>query len=178
MRGSDCSTNRDMQKKQPYRKFSQLSWDIKCLRENPALLSKSFPLSAKASRRTYPMRIMRYWFIYHFLRIEHQQRLKPLNVCEAGIGEGQMLQFMHSVAAVPGLDPVQWSSWTGVDYRVNQDALADLGYTRLIQQDIEKSDSWLNGDYDAIVLLHVLEHLYSPEAAFTRMVPRMKPAAS
>jgi SAM-dependent methyltransferase len=166
-----------MQKKQPYNKFSQLSWDIDCLSRNPAFLSKSFPLSAKASRRTYPMRVMRYWFIYHFLRIEYQRRAAPLDICEVGIDVGQMLQFMHSVAAVPGSEPVKWSSWTGVDYRVKQDALAGLGYTRLVQQDIEKSDSWLSGDCDAIIMLHVLEHLYSPEAAFARIVPRLKPGA-
>jgi len=177
MRGSDCSKNHAMRKKQPYRKFSQLSWDIKCLRQNPALLSGDFPLTAKALRRTYPMRAMRYWFIYHFLRIEYQRRSEPLNICEVGIDVGQMLQFMRSVAAIPGIDPVQWSSWTGVDYRVNQDALAGLGYAQLVEQNIERSDSWMSGDYDAIVLLHVLEHLYFPEAALAKMVPRMKPGS-
>jgi SAM-dependent methyltransferase len=166
-----------MQKKQPHRKFSQLSWDIECLSRNPSLLSKSFPLSAKALRRTYPMRMLRYWFIYHFLRIEHERLSKPINVCEAGIGEGQMLQFMNSVAAIPGIDPVKWSSWTGVDYRVKQDALAGLGYTRLDEQNIEQSDSWMSEDYDAVVLLHVLEHLYFPETAIEKIVPRMKPGS-
>ena len=166
-----------MQKEQPYRRFSQLFWDIKCLCQNPALLSGDFPLSAKALRRTYSMRVMRYWFIYHFLRIEYQQRLKPLNVCEVGIGVGQMLQFMRSVAAIPGLNLVQWSSWTGVDCCVKQDTLGGLGYTQFIQEDIERSGSWLSADYDAIILLHVLEHLYSPEAAFAMIVPRMKPGS-
>ena len=166
-----------MQKQQPYRRFSQLFWDTQCLRQNPALLSGDFPMSIKALRRTYPMRVLRYWFIYHFLRIEYQQRSEPLYVCEVGIDLGQMLHFMRSVAAIRGLDVVQWSSWTGVDCRVNQDALAGVGYTQFIQEDIERSDSWLSGDYDTIILLHVLEHLHSPEAAFARIVPRMKPGS-
>ena len=166
-----------MPEAQPYRKLSQLSWDINYLRQNPALRSGDFPLTARALRRTYPTRVLRYWFIYHFLRLEFQRRSEALSVCEVGIDVGQMLQFMRSVAAMPGLDLVQWASWIGVDCCVKQDTLSKFGYTQYIQEDIERSDSWLSGNYDAIIMLHVLEHLYSPEAVFAKMVPRMKPGS-
>jgi len=164
-----------MPKEHPYKSFTQLSWDIECLRQNPVLLAKKFPLSTRAARRVFPMRIMRYWFIYHFLRLEHRRHSRPLNICEVGIDVGQMLQFMRSVAATPGVEPVPFSAWTGVDCCIKEDSLAAFGYSKLIQEDIEKSDSWLSGDYDAIILLHVLEHFYSPDAALAKIVPRMKP---
>jgi 2-polyprenyl-3-methyl-5-hydroxy-6-metoxy-1,4-benzoquinol methylase len=166
-----------MQENQPYGNHSQLRWDVECLRQNRQMRSDVFPLSVKARSRIYPTRILRYWFVYHFLRIEYQQRAKAISVCEVGIGEGQMLQFMRSVAEIPQCDPVSWSSWIGVDRCVQQNALASLDYTRWLQEDIEASDSWMSGDYDAIVLLHVLEHLQSPEKALSRIVPQMKPGS-
>jgi hypothetical protein len=85
-----------------------------------------------------------------------------------------MLRFIRSVAEIPELDHVKWSSWIGVDRCIRHDALAGLGYTQFIQEDIGHSDSWLSGDYDAIVLLHVLEHLYCPEEVVAKMVTRME----
>lgn len=166
-----------MQKNKFYRRFSPLTWDIRCLALNPALISGNFPVSRRALKRSYPIRILRYWFIYHFLRVELRQRQAPFNICEVGIDVGQMLRFMHSVAAVPGLTPMQWSSWTGVDCHLKQEALENLGYTQLFQENIEQSSSWLSKDYDVVILLHVLEHLNSPETAFAMIAPRMKPGS-
>src|SRR5438034_1128301 len=128
---------------QRYQKFSPVSWDTRCLSENEALRSGALSMSAKALRRVYSMRVLRYWFVYHFLRIEYQRLAQPLSVCEVGIDVGQMLQFMRSAAAIPGISAAKWSAWTGVDCRVQRSALDGLGYTRLIEADIERSDSWL-----------------------------------
>lgn len=166
-----------MSQQRAYQKYSQLFWDIRCLDQNPRLRSGTSLLSARQARRTYPMRILRYWFIYHFLRIEHQRRTSPLSICEIGIDSGQMLQFMQSATETPGISPVQWSSWVGVDCCVQHDALAGLGYTRCLQADVERSEDWLCGDYDAIILLHVMEHLYEPERVFGKIASRMKPGS-
>ena len=160
-----------------YQKFSPLSWDITCLRDNPAMRSGELALSPKALRRKYPMRVMRYWFIYHFLRIEHALRSQDLQICEVGIDQGQMLQFVRSINTLPTLSPVGIAAWTGVDCHIKQAALAPFGYSHLIETDIEKSDAWLSPDYDVIVLLHVLEHLYDPEAAVARIAARARPGA-
>lgn len=161
-----------------YGRFSAFSWETNCLRDNPALLLRNFPLSKKAARATFPFRVLRYWFVRHFLRIEYLRRSRPLSVCEIGIDLGQMCHFMQSVAAIPGLEVVECSSWTGVDRRIKQaGSLANFGYTEFIEEDIERSDSLFAGRFDAIILLHVLEHLYSPEAALEKIVPRMKPGS-
>ncbi|HZM06352.1 MAG TPA: methyltransferase domain-containing protein [Candidatus Saccharimonadales bacterium] len=158
-----------------YSELSPLRWDIRCLDQNPQLRSKKFPLSAKQASRIYPTRILRYWFIYHFLRIERQRQAAPLSICEIGIDAGQMLRFMGSVAETPGISPVQISSWVGVDCCVKHEALAGLGYTRCIEADIERSEEWLSSDYDALIVLHVMEHLYEPEKVFAKIASRMKP---
>lgn len=147
------------------------------MEQNPQLRSGSRILSAKQASRAYPTRMLRYWFIYHFLRIEHQRLASPLSVCEIGIGSGQMPQFVESVAKMPGNNPVPNSSWVGVDCCVRQEELVGAGYTRCVEADIEKSEDWLGGEHDAFILLHVMEHLYEPEKVFAKIAARMKPGS-
>ena len=156
---------------QPYCGIPQLRWDIDCLSRKPGIRDY---LSKKASSRAYPTRLLRYWFIYHFLRVERERRSQPLRVCEVGIDVGQMLRFTSSAG-----DPRKpiWSSWDGVDYRLQTDRIADAGYTSLTQSDVEQSLDWLSADHDVIIFLHVLEHLRDPEKLFRDMTPRLKPGA-
>jgi SAM-dependent methyltransferase len=153
------------------------------LSQNPAILAGELPLSPAALRRAYPMRALRYWFVHHLLCHEFRRLGRPLSICEVGIDTGQMLQFLQAANAMPADSAaaqqrqVEWSSWTGVDCHVPRDRVAGLGYTRLLEENVEQSDSWMGDDYDATVLLHVLEHLYAPEALFERLVPRMKPGS-
>jgi SAM-dependent methyltransferase len=86
-----------------------------------------------------------------------------------------MLQFIRSADGIDGLPRFDISKWTGVDININHPALARHGYDELREENIETSDSWLCADYDAIVLLHVLEHLYAPEAALGKIIQRMRP---
>ncbi len=160
-----------------YRGFPQLGWDIRCLDQNPRLLTKKFLLSPKQARRTYPTRILRYWLVYHFLRIEEERLRRPLAVCEIGIDNGQLPRFLTSVGETPGAAPVHCSLWVGVDCEVKPAELAGAGYAKLIQTDIEKSEEWLDGDYDAFILLHVMEHLFAPEETYARIARRMKPGS-
>jgi SAM-dependent methyltransferase len=145
------------------------------LDQNPQIRSNKSLLSAKQASRTYPTRILRYWLIYHFLRIEYQQQASPLSICEIGVDSGQMLQFMRLVAETPGISPVPCSTWVGVDCCIKHDLLAGIGYTGCIEANIEQSEEWLASDYDALILLHVMEHLYEPEKVFAKIASRMKP---
>jgi SAM-dependent methyltransferase len=158
------------------RKFSQLSWDVNCLL-NPVIRSSPFFLSRKAARCVFATRMLRYWFTYHFLRTEFQRLGRAISVCEVGVDTGQMRRFLNLAAEMPGIAAVKCSSWIGVDCHIKKNELAGLGYECFMEQNIEQSDSWLREDYDAIVMLHVLEHLYHPEKTLERIAPRMKPGS-
>lgn len=47
----------------------------------------------------------------------------------------------------------------------------------LARLDIEKEGDWVSDSCDAFILLHVMEHLYSPEAVFQRIARAMKPGS-
>jgi 2-polyprenyl-3-methyl-5-hydroxy-6-metoxy-1,4-benzoquinol methylase len=159
----------------PYQRFAPLGWDTTCMRDNPAMRSGTLAVSPKALRRRYPMRVMRYWFIHHFLRIECALLGRGLQVCEVGIDQGQLLQFVHAANTVQ--PAVEIAQWIGVDCRIQRDVLTQFGYTDLIEANVEKSVDWVAPQIDVIVLLHVLEHLYEPDATLARIAAQLRPGA-
>jgi|TARA_B100001971_G_scaffold31102_1_gene25503 SAM-dependent methyltransferase len=154
-------------------KFPQMNWEITFLKNNKLKAT----LSSRAKKRKYPIRNLRYWFINQFLQNEYLARSAPLTICEVGIDSGQMLQFVNSVRDIKGRgnNNLRWSSWVGVDCCVKKNKVDSLGYTKLIQLNIEESSNWITNDYDIIIMLHTLEHLYYPETMVAKIAQKMKP---
>ncbi len=160
--------------------FPQLTWELNCIGDNLSLRVDPTLGSPKSRHRRYPIRMLRYWFTYQLLRTEFLRRKSPLAICEIGIGKGQMLRFMNALAHRPGAaaDDLRWSRWVGVDCHLAHDQLRDLGYHALIETNLEDPapPTALEG-YDALVLLHVLEHVHDPEAVVARIAGTMKPGS-
>lgn len=126
----------------------------------------------KKGKSSYPVRHLRYWFMDHLLAKEYVSRQGPLAICEVGVGEGQLLQFIHR-GCTPTLPQIA-TIWDAVSLRMDKSRLSALGYGRLLEKDIEQSDLILPQQYDVLILLHVLEHLHEPEKALTRVLPFLK----
>jgi hypothetical protein len=60
--------------------------------------------------------------------------------------------------------------WNGVSRRIEEPHLKALGYSRCIEKDIEEHELMLPEQYDALILLHTLEHLDKPEETVERSV--------
>lgn len=155
--------------------IKQLGWDVDFLKNNPAFQNDNYGIPVYARHINYPIMMARYWFIYHFLR-EEAARHGALDVCEIGVDVGQMRSFLNAAIAL-GADKVELSSWDAVDARIREDILRPLGYKQFYQVDLESPEFALNDDkqYDVMILLHVLEHLFKPEALIARIVPHLKP---
>ncbi len=137
-----------------------------------------FALTGRRLLRRYPARLLRYFVPFHWLGRQAVRCGRPLRVCEIGIGRGAMPRFtMHGLRAL-GLefsDMVE--RWIGVDVEVRHEQLAQLPYDELMEADIEKDGDRIPADCDVYILLHVLEHLHSPEALIRQLVPRLSPNA-
>jgi len=155
--------------------IKQLSWDVDFLKNNPAFQSDNYGIPPDARHINYPIRMVRYWFIYHFLR-EESVRRGALNVCEIGVDVGQMLGFLKAAVALGG-DKVKLASWDAVDAIIREDVLTRVGYNQFYQVDLESPEFALSDDkqYDVMILTHVLEHLFKPEALVAKIVPHLKP---
>lgn len=153
----------------------QLCWDVEFLKDNPTLQSEDYGIPAEVKHIKYSVRLLRYWFMYHFLREETKRQGRNLSVCEIGVDVGQMLGFMHA-AANHGAEKVEFETWDAVDCRIRPEILEPVGYRHFYEVDLESSEFTL-GDkqYDAMILLHLMEHLFEPEKLVTRLAPNLKP---
>ena len=141
--------------------------------DNPAVRTKRFGMPAEAKSVRYPLRLLRYWFGYHLLREECARAGHPLAVAEIGVHTGQMLEFVKS--APPG---VTCSRWTAVDAVMLTEKLKKAGYDDFHEANLEDPAFSLPATYDSAILLHVLEHLFNPEAALKKIAAQIKPGGS
>lgn len=153
----------------------QLNWEAGFLKDNPTLKSDDYGIPEKVKHVHYPIRLVRYWFMYHFLREETARQGRNLSVCEIGVDTGQMLEFMRA-AARNGGTKVEFAAWDAVDALIREEILKRAGYNNFYQVDLESAEFTLGDQqYDAMILLHVLEHLFEPEALITKLVPSLQP---
>jgi hypothetical protein len=136
---------------------------------------RQFALTDQQRSRRYPSRLLRYHVPFHWIAREAVRRGRPLRVCEIGIGSGLMHRFLVYGLEIRG---VEYSDvvehWVGVDVKLLRDALAELPYDRLIEADLEKDLDKIPTACDVCILLHVIEHLYQPEAAIRRLFSRFE----
>ena len=151
----------------------QLHWDLAFLADNKVVRAKRFGIPSEAKSVRYPIRLLRYWFGYHLLRQEAEQRSRSLDVAEIGVHTGQMLEFLRSA-------PIQvvLAKWTAVDAVMLTDKLRKAGYDDFFEANLEDPYFDLPADYDVAVLLHILEHLFEPEAALQRVARRIRPGGA
>jgi 2-polyprenyl-3-methyl-5-hydroxy-6-metoxy-1,4-benzoquinol methylase len=123
-------------------------------------------ISDATSRTHYPIKLLRYWFMYHFIKAQHQRLGRPLRVCEIGVDRGQMRRYMQDA----GFTDIE--CWEAVDYKL-QPELAESGYTKQIQANVDMPEFQLAEQYDVIIVLHLLEHLFEPEQLVAKLAPAL-----
>jgi predicted SAM-dependent methyltransferase len=138
--------------------LGHIFWDIDFLKDKEILRSPQFGMNKESKTVR-----------YHFLRAERRLKERPLAVCEVGVDTGQMLMFMH--AARPyHQDATIAGDWIGVDCKIHAESLTEAGYTSYFEKNIEAESFFLPKKCDAMILLHVLEHLRDPEKAFKTLM--------
>lgn len=125
-------------------------------------------ISGRLLNTRYPIKLLRYWFMYNFIREQQVKLGKPLRICEIGIDRGQMRRFVNT-AEFYDID-----CWVGVDCRTTPE-LQEAGYTKLVVANVGQSDFKLDEKYDVIIVLHILEHLLEPEKLMYQLSNSLTP---
>jgi hypothetical protein len=119
-------------------------------------------------RTRYPVKFLRYWFCRCVLEDLHARLGRPIRVLEVGVGDGKMLAFLAGDPKPGGYALPQWiERWDGFDVVKQGDVVDRYSYSEFIEADVE-APYLFSRKYDAVVLLHVLEHLLEPEATMSR----------
>ncbi len=113
-------------------------------------------ISDDSSTTRYPIKLLRYWFMYQFIKQQHACLGRPLRVCEIGVDRGQMRRYVQDAGFT------ELACWEAVDYKL-QPELNESGYTKQIQANVDLPEFALAEKYDVIIVLHLLEHLFEPE---------------
>ena len=141
------------------------NWSLSSLYEQSWVKKIS---DSKSSAR-YPIKLLRYWFMYHLIKDEYARLGRPLRVCEIGVDRGQMRRYMQDA----GFTDI--ACWEAVDYKL-QPELMETGYTKQIQSNVDLPDFSLAEKYDVIIVLHLLEHLFEPEQLATKLSSALVPS--
>ncbi len=156
--------------------FRPLGWCIDSLDSPAKTLLHGVPDAVRATR--YPFRLLRYWFVHELLVEEGRRRAcQSLHVAEIGIDAGQMLSF-SSRALDASQQPRPWQRWHGLDCSPQTEQLRGLGYDAVTQLDLEDPHQMAQQPreaHDAIILLHVVEHLHDPARALEQVSGWLKP---
>lgn len=156
--------------------FRPLGWRIDALASPAKAQLQGIPDAVRRTR--FPFRLLRYWFAHELLVDEQRRRGGAgLRVAEVGIDAGQMLTYAQQAQACRR-EPPPWQHWHGVDCSPPNDGLRAVGYHALTQLDLEDRAAMAaqpREAHDAIILLHVLEHLHEPEMALQELAGWLKP---
>ena len=153
--------------------FPQLRWPLAFLADNKTVRSKRFGIPSEAKSVRYPLRLLRYWFGYHLLRQEAERLSRPVEVVELGVHSGQMLEFLRSAP-----EHIDLATWTAVDAVMLKEKLLKAGYDDFFEANLEDPLFELPAEYDVALLLHILEHLFEPEAALRKVVGSIRPGGA
>ncbi|MSP27428.1 MAG: methyltransferase domain-containing protein [Methylococcales bacterium] len=139
------------------------NWSLSSLNEQSWVKN----ISDSESSTHYPIKLLRYWFMFNLIK-EQQQRLgRPLRVCEIGVDRGQMRRYVQDA----GFTDI--ACWEAVDYKL-QAELSESGYTKQIQANVDLPEFALADKYDVIIVLHLLEHLFEPENLAMKLAPPLE----
>jgi SAM-dependent methyltransferase len=137
-------------------------------------LSQKAGLSRRQTSTRYSTRLLRYAIPLVWLQALGQKLGRPLRILEIGTGSGQMKKFIDA-ATPPGAPPI-YDLWDGFDIAPQEVLLARAGYGKVevFDADVYTTSPELPRTfpgYDAVLVLHVLEHLKDPEAFLQRITP-------
>lgn len=121
---------------------------------------------AKAASTRYPFRALRYWWAAAALAEEGRQSREPLRVLDAGC-QGGFLKRFADVEFV--------AHWTALDCRLDHPLLPEAGYDAVVAADLEQALPFDPAAFDAIVSLHVFEHLRAPEGTLRELARVLRP---
>lgn len=166
--GVDCGENFSMAKTPTsffLRRFPFLSWPLKPLRQVVPPIAEGSLLDKHLGRAAYSVRLLRYWWAGQALAEESARLGRPLVVVDLGCERGWLKHFTPAGVV---------EKWIGLDWNPRDDA-RKAGYDEVMHANFDEVLPVVSGEADAVVSLHVFEHLPRPGATMTEVARLLRP---
>jgi SAM-dependent methyltransferase len=149
-----------------FSRFQLARWSLDLMDRAARHASFEELFGAKAATTRYPFRALRYWWAAAALEQFVQSVDGPPRLLDAGCQGGFLKRFC---------DPGFRAHWTAFDCKLDDPRLPRAAYDEVVGGDLERGLPFGDAVFDAIVSLHVFEHLKSPEAVLRDYARVLRP---
>lgn len=147
-------------------RFAFLKWPLLPLKFHVSGVSPRSKLAQHLEKAEYSVRLLRYWWAGQALAQEAQRLGRPLRVIDLGCERGWLKHFTPPEAV---------SHWIGVDWNPRSEARTSAGYDEVHHANFDEQLPLESRNADAVVSLHVFEHLPRPGATLAEVSRLLKP---
>lgn len=113
--------------------------------------------------RRFPVRLLRYWWVGQALAAESRRRGRKLRVLDLGCERGWLRLFTPAGSV---------AEWVGADWSPRP--TEEIGYDRAVSANFDQLLPFESGAFDAVVSLHVFEHLPRPGSTISEVSRLLK----
>lgn len=142
------------------KRFSFLRWPLQPLSRHAAGVPAGTKLADHLGKAAYSVRLLRYWWAGQALAEEARKLGRPLVVVDLGCERGWLKHFTPPEAV---------GRWIGLDWNPREEARKVAGYDELIHANFDEPLPLESRSADAVVSLHVFEHLPRPGATLAEV---------
>jgi SAM-dependent methyltransferase len=152
--------------KNKYGRFRFIRWPLTIFEESEELRREDFNIPQEAKSRKYPIRALRYWWLYCAIQ-EELERIKGLaTIADVGCETGMLKRFTRDT---------ERTYWIGLDINLDWEGLRSVGYDEIHTGDFDKPLPVPSETADIVVCSHVLEHVPRPEFTMGELARILKP---
>lgn len=151
------------------RQNNPLQWPLDVLGTSGGIRSANSPLTKAAKATRYPFRALRYWHGAQLIadeRTRRDSRTGEFVVLDLGCKRGSLKMLTPPLGGV---------RWIGLDLKMNQQTVCELGYDEALLADFDKPLPLEDNSADMAVCLHVFEHLPRLEFSLGEIARVLRP---
>jgi len=160
--------------KVPTMNFRFLSYRLDDLAQNVQIRKPDFQMSASAKATSYPIRAIRYWWVAQALSRELINKPNA-TIVDMGAGHGQMRSYCAgSMSCISPEYPFDSQQWIALD-KVCAAGSSLANYSRIVECDFDNPLPLEANSVDALICIHVMEHLPRPEFSVSEIARVLAP---
>lgn len=149
-----------------YGRFGFLNESLNSIDQNEETRRPDFPFSGELSKRRYPIRALRYWWLDSSIQRELKRLGGKAVIADCGCDRGIIKRFVE-----PGVN----TNWIGLDMDTGREGIGLAKYDELVKCNFSDGLPLPDSCVDIAICSHVLEHLPDPGLMMSEIARILRP---